>query len=319
MSRFSSVLETLRAFRRTSASPQKDLHIHRELLEEAQYPGLTSLHGLVDTTNFHSQNNSGASSRRPSFVCGDAEERAHATLCFDDTLPAAVTQDATESETEEMAFFEEMCSSQCQARKLQARQFFCLDDDASVLAGSPRKQDDIQRPVLCDAVGRKINSAKTRDGGWTPELPITGRRRGSLNSASSLKVSSSILESGAEESGVGIIFRKIQQGDQGRSQLRVIALAKGGPAAASGEVKIGMNLKKIDNVDVDGMDLRSIAPYILGATGTQVTLTLDDPDEDECANHFKTSILTRQHISDASGSKRFLQRGASKSGMNLRT
>jgi hypothetical protein len=103
-------------------------------------------------------------------------------------------------------------------------------------------------------------------------------------------------ESDEMESGIGVIFRRIY-GDHGASVWKVIAISKGGAAAKEGTIRLGMHLKQIGDVDVRGMEAHRIAPLILGAKNSKVTLKMIGPilGDSEDPGHYVSKMHAALH------------------------
>jgi hypothetical protein len=187
---------------------------------------------------------------------GGESPHASATLCYG---------------TGEMAFFEDMCSPQCQARVLRPELGCAAEAPWSQVGRAGTSRVVYQESATRDAAGRRVVNSR-------------GKSKASFVSD---------RESGDAESGIGVIFRRVSYGDKGASVLKVIALAKDGPAAKEGTIKAGMHLTKIGDVEVQSMEVSSIAPLILGPRNSQVTLTLKDPDSEEDSKHY---VSTRSAV-----------------------
>ncbi len=91
--------------------------------------------------------------------------------------------------------------------------------------------------------------------------------------------------------GVGIFFATDASGGQ-----VVRSFVPGGPAERSGQVSIGDVIVSVDNTDVYGLPLATLAKYLLGPRGSTISMGFCKPHDKTVRNAFVCAFIVHVHF-----------------------
>mmetsp|Transcript_65202 Transcript_65202/g.135911 ORF Transcript_65202/g.135911 Transcript_65202/m.135911 type:complete len:151 (-) Transcript_65202:1495-1947(-) len=80
--------------------------------------------------------------------------------------------------------------------------------------------------------------------------------------------------------GVGVVFKPTMNADSGRTQLVVYSVAPASPAERSGLILPDDQLTHVDGTAVVDLAAEKVAPLVLGASGSSVTLRFKRSDDE---------------------------------------